>query len=115
MAGNEAAVSDSKSLKQLYLDFSASTSMHGIGRVVSNSNTLKRCVWLVIFVVGLGFAAYQFVITMQDFYTYPVNTVFTLKQEATAIFPAVTICNVNIKRTSMMDPLTVLALHSVAE
>ncbi|CAG5119338.1 unnamed protein product [Candidula unifasciata] len=115
MAGDEAAVSDTNSLKQLYLEFSGSTSMHGIGRALSNSSTWKRCVWSVMFLFGLGFAVYQFVITMQDFYTYPVNTVVTLKHETTAIFPAVTICNLNTNRKSMIDSDLLAALESLEE
>ncbi|CAG5119336.1 unnamed protein product, partial [Candidula unifasciata] len=101
MAGDE---SETQSLKKLYRDFGGSTTMHGINRVLTTTSKWKRLVWSVLFLFGVGFAAYQFVTTITDFYSYPVTTVVTLKHEVYAEFPGITICNLNRKRKSMISP-----------
>ncbi|CAG5125165.1 unnamed protein product [Candidula unifasciata] len=115
MGGSETEESETNSLKKLYEEFGGSTSMHGINRVLTTTSTWKRCVWSVLFLFGVAFAVYQFVITMEDFYSYPVTTVVTLKQETTAIFPGVTFCNLNKKRKSMIDPELLAAISLLEE
>ncbi|CAG5135863.1 unnamed protein product, partial [Candidula unifasciata] len=102
-------------LKTLYQEFGGSTSMHGIGGVLTTNPTWKRVMWSVVFLLGVGFSVYQFVLTMADYYSYPVTTVVTLKQENTAIFPAITICNLNQKRKSKMDESLVYATGTLEE
>ncbi|CAG5119339.1 unnamed protein product [Candidula unifasciata] len=115
MEARETSASETNSLKKLYEEFGGSTSMHGINKVLTASSKRKRCVWSVLFLFGVAFAVYQFVITMEDFYSYPVMTVVTLKQETTAIFPAVTFCNLNQKKKSMIDPYLMMTMTEMAK
>ncbi|CAG5135862.1 unnamed protein product [Candidula unifasciata] len=105
MARDEtAAEAETQSLKALYQEFSENTSMHGLGRVFAVSSTWRRVTWSGLCLLALGFAVYQFVTTISDFYSYPVTTIVTLKHESRAIFPGITICNLNRKRKSKIGP-----------
>ncbi|CAG5119343.1 unnamed protein product [Candidula unifasciata] len=115
MALEEATVPEEHLLKKLFQDFGEGTSMHGIGRVLTNNRSWKRFLWSTMFLFGVGFSIYQFVITMNDFYSYPVTTVVTLRQETAAIFPGITICNLNRKRKTLAEESMFWAIDTLTD
>lgn len=101
MSQNVLPESQTSSVAELYKRFGENTSMHGIGRVFASRRPYRRFAWSLMVVFGLGFAIFQLVDLINDFYSYPVTTVVTMKHETKARFPAITICNVNTHRRSL--------------
>lgn len=104
MAGEEVVVPQTLSLLRIYKGFAITTSMHGIGRTVDNRHPLRRFLWILLVAVAFAAGVYQFVVTIDDFYSYPVTTAVNVRQETKSMFPGITICNLNRKRKSKIQP-----------
>ena len=73
---------------------------HGFPNAYAASNWPRCVVWLIITFVAMAFSLYGIVTTTMRYYTYPVVVELSFKDEALATFPAVTLCNLNLKRKS---------------
>ncbi|XP_077992375.1 epithelial sodium channel subunit alpha-like [Glandiceps talaboti] len=71
------------------------TTCHGIPRIYSASNFVRRAFWSLVFVSAVALFLWQFSKLLTNYYAYEVDVTFEIKFETNADFPAVTICNLN--------------------
>ncbi|XP_035824940.1 amiloride-sensitive sodium channel subunit gamma [Aplysia californica] len=91
------------SSKQLFTEFSESTSMHGLQRAVNSVSKWRRPIWAVLVICGAAVATYNLAKTLQDFVNYPTSTKISETYKTSLDFPAVTICNLNPARMSLFN------------
>ncbi|GMR55214.1 hypothetical protein PMAYCL1PPCAC_25409 [Pristionchus mayeri] len=106
-----------KGLSYLFKDFSCWTSTHGIPHIgMANALWLRLFWFLVVVACFLGFV-FQFVLLIQKYLSYDVNTETKLEFSERP-FPAVTICHLNPwKANSLNDSMyltQMIAAYSVS-
>jgi hypothetical protein len=68
---------------------------HGIANIARSKSRLLRLIWLLAFLASLGYCFYQISLTLIYYQRHQVITKYSLINEAPAIYPAVSICNLN--------------------
>ena len=86
------------SLVSAVRQFGESTSLHGVGRVLSPALRNNRFYWknslyLLALIGGVTFASWSIITVIADFRDYPVTSHVELVYPGEMEFPAVTICN----------------------
>ena len=76
-------------------EFVSSTTLHGLNRILSSRNRIKRMIWLLLVLLGVGYLSYASCKTIYEYHLYPYNTKVQMVFEKRTVFPAVTICNTN--------------------
>ncbi|XP_067667605.1 acid-sensing ion channel 2-like [Haliotis asinina] len=71
----------------------------------ANSHTTRRVVWFLIFCGGLGFTTFNICNQISLYLSVPVNVRVEQILKNTLSFPAITICNNNIVRRSLLENL----------
>ena len=65
------------------------------------ASSFASLIWLAFYLFFFSILALQAFLTLQDYYSYPVNVEFSIETSSTSLeFPAVTVCNNNIVRKS---------------
>ncbi|XP_076033045.1 pickpocket 12 [Oratosquilla oratoria] len=82
--------------------FSKNTSVGGISNAYRSLHTIRRLVWLSLFLVGCYFTVKDVVGVFNEYFSYPVITTVGVSHKETVTFPAVTVCNQNRIRCSML-------------
>ena len=103
--GNEAespTLSRSVAIKHKWLAFVESSSLPGLQHVFTSQTPLRRIIWALLLLSGIGWFSFQSCELLMKYYSYPVTTKVTLVYEDAPEFPAVTICNFNMFRTSVV-------------
>ncbi|XP_046545335.1 acid-sensing ion channel 3-like [Haliotis rubra] len=78
--------------------------MQGVKQVSDvTSGVLRRLFWFLVICGGLAFTAFNVMKQMQLFLSRPVNVHVDVKLGQTLPFPAVTVCNTNIAKRSVVD------------
>ena len=101
--GNEAespTPSRSVAIKQKWHAFVESSTLHGLQHVFTSQTPLRRIIWALFLLSGIGWFSFQSSKLLTKYYSYPVTTKVTLVYEDAPEFPAVTICNFNMFRAS---------------
>ena len=111
--------SKSEVIKQQWHDFVENSTLHGMHCIISSQTTFRRIIWTFFLLVGVGYFSYQSSVLLRKYFSFPVTTKTTLEFEKEPEFPAVTICNLNMLRKSMVlkynfKEVTDLALMSKA-
>lgn len=92
------------SMKDIIFEFGANTTIHSISKQVNTETpVLRRAIWMVLFVASLCYMLYQ---TQELIYLYGSRPVRIRNDWTTTrrlAFPAVTICNLNPLRKSMIN------------
>ena len=82
-------------LKSLFIEWSSSSTSHGIPNIFKTSQLYLKIVWIICFLASSGYCFSLIISYITTFLEYGV-TVSTIKVIETPInFPAVTICNLN--------------------
>ena len=82
------------SLQSYLTDWSAATTLHGIGNLARSQNTLILIARVCLFLASLAFFLYNFTKTVIEYSSLRVDTYLSHKVPDKGIsFPAVTICN----------------------
>ncbi|OAF66483.1 hypothetical protein A3Q56_05775 [Intoshia linei] len=87
---------------QTVIGFPERTSAHGIPHIYFAKGIIKSVFWSILFIAalcGLGYNLYKLI---SKYISYDVNVVLKLKYERNLIFPAVTICNNNPVKYSLV-------------
>ncbi|KAL9964417.1 hypothetical protein ACROYT_G028058 [Oculina patagonica] len=83
--------------------FVGSSTLHGLGYVFTSRTLVRRILWALFLVSSMAWFSYQSSKLLRKYFSYPVTTKVTLEYESTPDFPAVTICNFNkLKRSVVM-------------
>lgn len=82
-------------------EFASSSTLHGISHIFHHGRyTARNFLWTMAFLASLGFLFYVYTDRVEFYFQYPHATRLEEKTVHSMIFPAVTICNVNILRFS---------------
>ncbi|XP_067667422.1 acid-sensing ion channel 2-like [Haliotis asinina] len=85
-------------------ELASHVNMQGLQRVTdATSGVLRRLFWFLVICGGLAFTAFNIMKQMQLFLSRPVNVHVDVKLGQTLPFPAVTVCNTNIAKRSVLD------------
>ncbi|XP_033757299.1 amiloride-sensitive sodium channel subunit gamma-like isoform X2 [Pecten maximus] len=77
--------------------------MHGPSAIARSVNIVRMSVWILVFLSGWGMTIWQLTELIKKFYTYPTSTNLILNSNGSMLFPAVTICNSNPVRKSLLS------------
>lgn len=95
--------SKSAVIKQKWRDFVENSTLHGMHCIISSQTTFRRIIWTLILLVGVGYFSYQSSVLLTKYLSFRVTTKTTLVFEQEPEFPAVTICNFNMLRKSLVE------------
>ena len=95
--------SKTAAIKQKWNNYVESATLHGIQHVFTSAAMLRRIIWAVFLLAGIGYFSFQCTVLVKKYFSYPVSTKVTLEHESSPEFPAVTICNFNMLRQSKVD------------
>lgn len=95
--------SKSAVIKQKWKDFVENSTLHGMHCIISSQTTFRRIIWTLFLLVGVGYFSYQSSVLLEKYLSFPVTTKTTLELEDEPEFPAVTICNFNMLRKSVVE------------
>ena len=85
-------------------EFISNTTTHGVPRVLSDEySILLRIFWSLIILTFLVLLVFQGTLLVINFIGRPSSTKLTIVTESKLEFPAVTICNLNMMRRSMLQ------------
>ena len=82
-------------MKEVYEWFKNFSSLGGYNQYVLSENFASKFFWMVLTLIGLGITFYSIERTFHGFFDYNVITSVGISDNATLLFPTVTICNSN--------------------
>lgn len=97
-------------IRQLWNGFVENATLHGLSYVVTGKSRLRRILWAVFLLMAIAFFSYQSISMLKKYFSFPNTTKVSLKYDSMPDFPAVTICNFNKYRSSVVKNLTSLGL-----
>ncbi|XP_072051079.1 acid-sensing ion channel 4-B-like [Amphiura filiformis] len=97
-----------------FKEFGGNTTLHGLRYVAdSEMHILRRLSWLLI-LIGLGvWLCFGLSHNLKKYFERPISTVITMNYVNNITFPAVTICNYNQFKASLVTPTQALLVSSV--
>ncbi|XP_022785106.1 acid-sensing ion channel 4-like [Stylophora pistillata] len=102
---SEEGTSRTSAIRERWNDFVESTTLHGLAYVVTSKSRIRRILWAVFLLVAIVFVSYQSFTMLKKYFSFPNTTKVSLKYDAKPDFPAVTICNFNKFRNSVIEDL----------
>ena len=95
--------SKSAAITKRWSIFVGSSTLHGLNNVFTSRTLLRRILWALILVSAMAWFSFQSSMLLKKYFSYPVTTKVSQEYEDTPEFPAVTICNFNrFKRSVVM-------------
>ena len=95
-------ISQSAAIKQKWYSFVESTTLHGLQYVFTSPTLVRRILWTVFLLSGIAFFSYQSSKLIRKYLSYSTATKVNLVYEDILEFPAVTICNFNTFKKSVI-------------
>ncbi|XP_071506092.1 epithelial sodium channel subunit gamma-2-like [Diadema antillarum] len=93
-----------KSPAEIVQNFVDNATTHGVTRILRcDRSRLSRLFWAVITLTALGALLYQGSMIVIDYFHRPTTTKISLITKSELIFPAITICNLNMMRKSKVN------------
>nr|XP_006813343.1 PREDICTED: degenerin mec-10-like [Saccoglossus kowalevskii] len=80
----------------------SNTTAHGVPRIESSTNLLRRLYWVVVFLGGVSLFLWQCSTIISKFYDRETTVNIDMKFKPMLSFPAVTICNLNPVKVSAL-------------
>ncbi|CAH1801999.1 unnamed protein product [Owenia fusiformis] len=92
--------------RRLLKDFSSTTTVHGVRQIGENTPFfIRRVVWLCLVVTGFALFTNQLITSFLYYFSYPMSVTVKINYNTTVTFPAVTICNQNAFRATVIEKL----------
>lgn len=104
--GSESQLSELSKLvavKSRWNGFVESSTLHGLQHVFTSRSPGRRIIWALFLLLGIGWFSFQSSQLVTKYYSYPVTTKVTQVYEDAPEFPAITICNFNMFRQSVVQ------------
>ena len=79
------------------------SSFHGLGHIFDKKRPLCRTIWFVITVAALGYSIHKVYESTVNYFDYPFHTAIMRKYVDKIDFPAVSFCNLNDMRLSIIN------------
>ena len=76
-------------------DWGGHTTTHAIPNIVTTQSKIMRIIWIICFLVSLGYCLFQIVICILSYMSYGVISNYEYIYETPTLFPVVDICNIN--------------------
>ncbi|KAL9964424.1 hypothetical protein ACROYT_G028066 [Oculina patagonica] len=96
--------SKSAAITKRWSIFVGSSTLHGLNYVFTSRTLVRRFLWALFLVSSMAWFSYQSSNLLRKYFSYSVTTKVSLEYEDTPQFPAVTICNFNrFKRSVIME------------
>ena len=89
--------------KRRWNGFVESSTLHGLQHVFTSRSPCRRIIWAVFLLLGMAWFSFQSSKLVTKYYSYPVTTKVTQVYEDEPEFPAITICNFNMFRSSAVQ------------
>ncbi|ELU18124.1 hypothetical protein CAPTEDRAFT_206790 [Capitella teleta] len=87
--------------KETLVEYTQNTTLHGVREITEEQPfNVRRVIWVVLVLAGLGAFFYQMTTSVLAFIGFPVTVNIRINYNQTIEFPAVTICNHNSFRMS---------------
>ncbi|KAL9964423.1 hypothetical protein ACROYT_G028064 [Oculina patagonica] len=96
--------SKSAAITKRWSIFVGASTLHGLHYVFTSRTLVRRILWALLLVSSMAWFSFQSSKLLRKYFSYPVTTKVSLEYEDTPDFPAVTICNFNrFKRSVIME------------
>ena len=92
-------------LKSFISEFANSTTAHGPAHIASSTSATARLIWLILILLYFVACFVQIGFLVSTYKNVPVKTNLEIENERSSVFPAVTFCNVNIIKKSLVQKL----------
>ena len=89
-------------LKQHFKEFADYTTLHGLHFVFGSGGAVRRLVWFVLVLTGLGFCTKQLIASFLMLRAHEDVISKSIVPSRQLTFPAVTICNINMMKKSLI-------------
>lgn len=101
---DEYATEDAETWTSLTKNFCGYTSAHGLERIMSSKEWMRKAFWSLLFIAAVAVLGIQVYTLFDKYQRRPLNTLITLKSDTSLPFPAVTLCNFNaIRYDALLD------------
>jgi len=84
-------------------DLISNSTLHGLHFCFDKRHFIRRICWTLLILVALGLLVQKLYESTTHFFSYPFSTTTTIKYEEDMLFPAVSLCNLNDMRMSVMN------------
>ncbi|XP_076330960.1 acid-sensing ion channel 4-A-like [Tachypleus tridentatus] len=78
------------------------SSLSGVSQIAKSPTVCRRCIWVFVFCLCIGFCIYHSVSFVTSYLEYPVIVNLDVENNLELEFPAVTVCNLNGLRKSVL-------------
>ncbi|XP_076330958.1 acid-sensing ion channel 4-A-like [Tachypleus tridentatus] len=78
------------------------SSLSGVSQIAKSPTVCRRCIWVFVFCLCIGFCIYHSVSFVTSYLEYPVIVNLDVENNLELEFPAVTVCNLNGLRKSAL-------------
>ncbi|CAF0724254.1 unnamed protein product [Brachionus calyciflorus] len=87
-------------LKDLFIEWCKSSTSHGIPNIARAENKIIALVWCLAFTISTGFCGFYILQTIIEVSKNPTMINYEIIEETPAVFPAISICNLNPFKTT---------------
>ncbi|XP_022785082.1 acid-sensing ion channel 2-like [Stylophora pistillata] len=94
--------SQKEAIEKTWKTYVESTTLHGLHYVFSRSTSARRFLWAGLLLLAMMWFSFQSFKLVEKYYSYKVTTKVSLRYEPMQNFPAVTICNSNMFKHSVV-------------
>eukprot|EP00794_Sanderia_malayensis_P005606 gene5606-6296_t len=91
-----------KQVEEYKNHFITKSTLHGLHHCFDKTHPVRRIMWSCLLLACLGLFVQKLYESMKHFYSHPFTTSTTIKYEDRMQFPAVSFCNLNDIRSSVM-------------
>ena len=84
-----------KIFRKVFSEKFEKSTIHGVAHIIRSKNWTIFIVWFLLFLTSCSFCLYTIVDCFSEYFQYDVTIEISRENEFPAIFPAVTICNMN--------------------
>ena len=90
----------SKKIKNTIKSIIKDSTIHGIPRLLKANSLMSKISWILLFICSISYCIYLIITASLSYLQYNTVTNFEIIPEMPAIFPAITICNLNQYQTN---------------
>lgn len=78
-----------------FKEWSVKSTSHGYPKIFTADKLLTKILWIVCFLTAIGSCSFLVVMSVIEYLKFSTNTKTTMIYESNAVFPSITICNMN--------------------
>ena len=102
---------DCTTLTRLF--FQETSIVHGVARAAKVSSDYRRILWIILVLCSFSGFTLQTCSLLIDFFDWPVSVVTQMEDSRTLTFPAISICNMNKIKSSLLDNTRFASLYEL--